>query len=366
MSRHLLLSDFIKSGSKQRKKAPRVQQNQPTPLTSSHSVAGRIAAYAQQPGQHLLPKSETSKQVVAPLTGSLFDRLVAQSHLPRNVGRRNYLPAPTYTPISRLPEAPHQTRPTTTTLPIAPQQQLIYQAEPVYYQRTASTPVSVPSKEPEEPAPPPPAPIRPSLPAPAPLPSGPTLTALPTELRLEIYTHLSAFSLLNLSHASRHLYREINSSPKIYKKSPGYFGPAPPKSESADKATKPNLEPLRFGLLEPPTVDGRLSIRNIQYVASRAEWRLYFRLSFQRTAYAHQPEYGCCRKCRHVKQRGEFMVFLIPAKSAAPAELEKGKKKFAIIASMAGFTKRRWDVECLECRKDLHGFGKMKREEWSK
>ncbi|RPA82839.1 hypothetical protein BJ508DRAFT_325002 [Ascobolus immersus RN42] len=49
--------------------------------------------------------------------------------------------------------------------------------------------------------------------------------SLPTELRLEIYTHCTAFTLLQVSHTSRILYHEVNNYPGIVERSFGYWFP---------------------------------------------------------------------------------------------------------------------------------------------
>ncbi|RPA83354.1 hypothetical protein BJ508DRAFT_413550 [Ascobolus immersus RN42] len=46
---------------------------------------------------------------------------------------------------------------------------------------------------------------------------------LPVELRLEVYTHCSALTLLQLAHTSTTLYHEINTHPSIVRSSYGYF-----------------------------------------------------------------------------------------------------------------------------------------------
>ncbi|RPA82835.1 hypothetical protein BJ508DRAFT_343623 [Ascobolus immersus RN42] len=48
---------------------------------------------------------------------------------------------------------------------------------------------------------------------------------LPTEMRLAIYAHCTALSLLQLTHTSPFLYHDINSCPSLYKKSYGYWHP---------------------------------------------------------------------------------------------------------------------------------------------
>ncbi|RPA82834.1 hypothetical protein BJ508DRAFT_343622 [Ascobolus immersus RN42] len=54
----------------------------------------------------------------------------------------------------------------------------------------------------------------------------PTLfVILPVELRLEIYRHCSAYTLLQLAHVSARLHAEINGCPEIFKKSYGYWHP---------------------------------------------------------------------------------------------------------------------------------------------
>ncbi|RPA81216.1 hypothetical protein BJ508DRAFT_326601 [Ascobolus immersus RN42] len=48
------------------------------------------------------------------------------------------------------------------------------------------------------------------------------LLKLPVEIRLEVYTNCSTFTLLQLSHASAFLYHEINSYSSIIQKTQGY------------------------------------------------------------------------------------------------------------------------------------------------
>ncbi|RPA84451.1 hypothetical protein BJ508DRAFT_323715 [Ascobolus immersus RN42] len=72
------------------------------------------------------------------------------------------------------------------------------------------------------------------------------LFALPPELRLEIYTHCSAFTLLHLSHTSPILRREINSYPAIIARSFGYE-PSASKFLSSHHITKiSTLEALQY------------------------------------------------------------------------------------------------------------------------
>ncbi|RPA78353.1 hypothetical protein BJ508DRAFT_329294 [Ascobolus immersus RN42] len=50
---------------------------------------------------------------------------------------------------------------------------------------------------------------------------------LPVELRLEIYSHCTAFTLIMLSHFCRRLYLEINKYPSVYTHCYGYTKPKP-------------------------------------------------------------------------------------------------------------------------------------------
>ncbi|RPA87068.1 hypothetical protein BJ508DRAFT_95669 [Ascobolus immersus RN42] len=49
-----------------------------------------------------------------------------------------------------------------------------------------------------------------------------TLLNLPIELRLEIYTHCSAFALLQLTQTCKQVYEEINARHSIYENAYGY------------------------------------------------------------------------------------------------------------------------------------------------
>ncbi|RPA80431.1 hypothetical protein BJ508DRAFT_415415, partial [Ascobolus immersus RN42] len=53
--------------------------------------------------------------------------------------------------------------------------------------------------------------------------SGFPLLSLPPELRLTFYSHLSSFTLLQLSHTSSQLHSEINKHPTLVRNSRGYF-----------------------------------------------------------------------------------------------------------------------------------------------
>ncbi|RPA86060.1 hypothetical protein BJ508DRAFT_159335 [Ascobolus immersus RN42] len=48
---------------------------------------------------------------------------------------------------------------------------------------------------------------------------------VPIEIRLEVYRHCSAFTLLLLCHTCRQIYTDINTNPAIYKSSFGYLSP---------------------------------------------------------------------------------------------------------------------------------------------
>ncbi|RPA78329.1 hypothetical protein BJ508DRAFT_416573 [Ascobolus immersus RN42] len=50
-----------------------------------------------------------------------------------------------------------------------------------------------------------------------------SIFSLPPELRLDIFSQCTAFTLLQLSHTCRSIYYEINTHPSIYKTSFGYF-----------------------------------------------------------------------------------------------------------------------------------------------
>ncbi|RPA82847.1 hypothetical protein BJ508DRAFT_325013 [Ascobolus immersus RN42] len=62
------------------------------------------------------------------------------------------------------------------------------------------------------------------------------LLSLPVELRLEIYSQCTAFSLLQLSHTCSALHHEINKYPAIIKNTYGYWDPKAYESRSTDSS----------------------------------------------------------------------------------------------------------------------------------
>ncbi|RPA78321.1 hypothetical protein BJ508DRAFT_329258 [Ascobolus immersus RN42] len=120
---------------------------------------------------------------------------------------------------------------------------------------------------------------------PPPPPPSPLLT-LPPELRLEIYRHTPAFTLLQLAHTCRLLHHEINAHQSILHHSFGYqnyYSSPPPLLNTFGTPASEFTEHIRpasyFSLLAPSAPS--FGLKDILHVSSLAEVQLY------RRAYRH-------------------------------------------------------------------------------
>ncbi|RPA72197.1 hypothetical protein BJ508DRAFT_419586 [Ascobolus immersus RN42] len=76
----------------------------------------------------------------------------------------------------------------------------------------------------------------------------PPLLLLPTEIRLEIYSNCTAFTLLQLSHTSTELHREINAYPGLIGKTYGYICPEVYDYRSLAEIRSIDRSPLCFNI----------------------------------------------------------------------------------------------------------------------
>ncbi|RPA75897.1 hypothetical protein BJ508DRAFT_331702 [Ascobolus immersus RN42] len=108
------------------------------------------------------------------------------------------------------------------------------------------------------------------------------LFKLPPELRLEIYSQSSAFTLLQLSHVCRKLRHEINGYPGMISKTYGYSDPQTSMSMSDGKikrATSFQAKAMAFRLRPTLVVNPHhLSIYYVRFLQSAAEVKLYRRM----------------------------------------------------------------------------------------
>ncbi|RPA81213.1 hypothetical protein BJ508DRAFT_326598 [Ascobolus immersus RN42] len=110
-------------------------------------------------------------------------------------------------------------------------------------------------------------------------PSSLQFLTLPTEIRLEVFTHCSAFTLLHLSHSSSQLYYEINKHASIINRSYGYCHSDPTKHRN-----KLNINDI-----------ARLETAGSSEEQSLKEWQLFRRLYY--VPNANGLDWAACRFC---------------------------------------------------------------------
>ncbi|RPA87064.1 hypothetical protein BJ508DRAFT_410640 [Ascobolus immersus RN42] len=107
------------------------------------------------------------------------------------------------------------------------------------------------------------------------------LTTVPIELRLEIYTHCTAFTLFILCRTCSTFYNDIHGTPSIFKNAPGYRGVPAEASVEQQK---------------------RFTIRCISRLYGKAEAALFVRLIYEvpgTPVKGKRPVYCCnCRQAR--------------------------------------------------------------------
>ncbi|RPA78789.1 hypothetical protein BJ508DRAFT_328954 [Ascobolus immersus RN42] len=130
-----------------------------------------------------------------------------------------------------------------------------------------------------------------------------TILNLPAEIRLEIYGHCSALSVLVLSNTCRTFQSEILSHPSIYKAARNYV---------------PFFDPnLGFG---------KFTMGNVCKAADRSEYLLVLRMigvNYADKYYAPPktlPSYGCCQKCFEIVQFGDLIPRYNPKRTVEVGE----------------------------------------------
>ncbi|RPA78241.1 hypothetical protein BJ508DRAFT_363926 [Ascobolus immersus RN42] len=128
------------------------------------------------------------------------------------------------------------------------------------------------------------------------------IMSLPLELRLEIFSHSSAFTLLNLSQTSSRFRFEINAYPTIVRSSFGYC-------QSADWRVGISVKSAVY----PQIADPHLSIRNLYRLESFEETILFRRLCASDQgepdcAMGHSLNDDCCADVTHIFYDGYYEV----------------------------------------------------------
>ncbi|RPA81217.1 hypothetical protein BJ508DRAFT_326602 [Ascobolus immersus RN42] len=133
-----------------------------------------------------------------------------------------------------------------------------------------------------------------------------TLLNLPVEIRLEIYTQSSTFSLLHLSHTCNHLYNEINAYPSILSNCLGFA--------SNDRITR-NLRSFAKAKIRFEE-GGKLNIDLVSRLQDNDEEQLFRKLFQDPTVQEDEVSWQICGLClgvfwsRRVRSKDPYFVCL--------------------------------------------------------
>ncbi|RPA81215.1 hypothetical protein BJ508DRAFT_326600 [Ascobolus immersus RN42] len=123
--------------------------------------------------------------------------------------------------------------------------------------------------------------------------------SLPVEIRLEIYSNCSTFSLLQLSHASSHFYTEINNYPNIIKNTEGYY-------TQHENALGGRI--ITFEEYARISVGHKLNVNMVYTLTDDEEWECFKKAHCESLEY-HQIKRAACFVCWEIFHKYEFMVF---------------------------------------------------------